>query len=41
MRIHGGSSASTATIRPTEADRCSSGTPVTDASAMMGAPSAP
>ena len=41
MRIHGGSSATIATIRPTEADRESSGAPVTVASAMIGVPRAP
>ncbi len=41
MRIHGGSSASTATTRPTEAASTEVCSPVTAASPMIGAPSAP
>ena len=41
MRIHGGSRASTATTLPTDAARVKSGSPVTAASPMIGAPRAP
>lgn len=41
IRIHGGSSATIATIRPIEAESWSSGSFVTVDRAMIGAPSAP
>ncbi len=41
IKIHGGTSASTATICPIEDDSAINGSPVIEARAMMGTPRAP